>query len=75
MPPRIFLRRLQTSRCRLLSLRSVASKDLPAWESLSIVKLATAVEAEFGVTITPDDAVDFTSVQAIVDLLREKNVR
>ena len=48
--------------------------DLPAWDSLNIVKLAMAREAEFRVTITPDDAVNFISVQAIVDVLRDKNV-
>jgi len=53
---------------------TTSHEDLSAWDSLNIVKLAMAVEAEFCVTITPDDAVNFTSVQAIVDVLRDKNV-
>ena len=48
--------------------------DVSAWDSLNIVKLAMAVEAEFGVTISPDDAVNFTSVRAIVDVLQQKSV-
>ena len=42
---------------------------------MNIVKLAMAVEAEFRVPITPDDAVNFTSVQAIIDVLLAKNVK
>jgi acyl carrier protein len=46
--------------------------DVADWDSLNIVKLAMAVEAEFGVPITPDDAVEFTSVGAIIDTLTRK---
>jgi len=52
--------------------RATSHEDVPAWDSLNIVKLAMAVEAEFRVHITPDDAVSFTSVQAIIDILARK---
>lgn len=47
-------------------------QDVPDWDSLNIVKLAMAVEAEFGVPITPDDAVNFTSVHAIIETVEHK---
>ena len=53
---------------------TTSHEDVPAWDSLNIVKLAMAVEAEFMVTITPDDAVNFVSVTAILDVLQEKGV-
>ena len=45
------------------------------WDSLNIVQLVMAVEAEFGVDISPDDAVDFLSVELICTILREKGVK
>jgi acyl carrier protein len=47
-------------------------KDVPAWDSLNVVKLAMAVEAEFRVVITPDDAMNFTSVKEILKVLGQK---
>ncbi len=44
------------------------------WDSLNIVQLVMAVEAEFGVEIFPDDAVDFLSVELICTILRDKGV-
>jgi acyl carrier protein len=50
---------------------TTSHEDVPAWDSLNIVKLAMAVEAEFGVTITPDDAMNLTSVKAILDVVQK----
>lgn len=44
------------------------------WDSLNIVHLVMAVEAEFNVSISPDDAVDFLSVELICAILAEKGV-
>ena len=44
------------------------------WDSLNIVHLMMAVEAEFGVEITPDDAVDFLSVELVCAILGAKGV-
>ena len=54
---------------------ATSHEDVTDWDSLNIVKLALAVEAEFGVAITPDDAVNFTSVGAITELLQHKIAR
>jgi acyl carrier protein len=50
---------------------TTSHEDVPAWDSLNIVKLAMAVEAEFGVTITPDDAMNLTSVKAILEVVQK----
>jgi acyl carrier protein len=47
-------------------------QTVEAWDSLNIIKLVMAVEAEFQVPISPDEAVDFTSVSAIVRILEKK---
>jgi acyl carrier protein len=44
-------------------------ENVNAWDSLNIVKLVMAVESEFEVAVSPDDAVSFTSVAAIVQVL------
>lgn len=54
---------------------ATSHEDIPAWDSLNIVKLAMAIEAEFMTAVTPDDAVNLTSVKAIVDMLHDKGVR
>jgi acyl carrier protein len=51
---------------------NTSHKDVPAWDSLNIVKLAMAIEAEFRVVITPDDAMNFTSVGEILKVLESK---
>ena len=48
--------------------------DVPGWDSLGIVKLAMAIEAEFQTTVSPDDAANFTSIRAILDLLHQKKL-
>jgi acyl carrier protein len=50
---------------------TTSHEDVPAWDSLNIVKLAMAVEAEFGVIITPDDAMNLTSVKAILEVVQK----
>lgn len=54
---------------------ATSHEDVPAWDSLNIVKLAMAIEAEFMIAVTPDDAVNLTSVKAIVDMLHHNGVR
>jgi acyl carrier protein len=50
-------------------------QTVAAWDSLNIIKLVMAIESEFQVPISADDAVNFTSVSAIVRVLEEKKVR
>ncbi len=42
------------------------------WTSLNILHLVMALEAEFGISITPDEAADFLSVELIIAVLKEK---
>ena len=47
-------------------------RDVSEWDSLNIINMVMAVESEFGVTLEVDDAARFTSVGAIVAVLRER---
>jgi len=44
------------------------------WDSLNIINLLLALEEEFAVNISPDEAVKFLSVANIVTVLKEKEV-
>ena len=48
--------------------------DVETWDSVNVVHLIMALEAEFGVTITDDDTADLLSVELIVALLAEKGL-
>lgn len=43
--------------------------SVPGWDSLHHVHLISALEAEFGVSIDPEDWLELTSVPAIVACL------
>lgn len=42
------------------------------WDSLAIVNLMMAIEAEFEVSLSPEEAGDLLSVELIAQILREK---
>ncbi|MBI2361784.1 MAG: acyl carrier protein [Elusimicrobia bacterium] len=42
------------------------------WDSLMQLTLISAIEQEFGVSISNDDAVDLNSFEAALQILREK---
>jgi acyl carrier protein len=46
--------------------------SVPQWDSLNILNLLMAIESEFGLSISPEEAADFLSVELIVAILREK---
>jgi acyl carrier protein len=48
--------------------------DVENWDSLNILNLLMAVESEFGVSISPEEAAEFLSVESIVAVLRSKGV-
>lgn len=48
--------------------------DVENWDSLQIINLMMAIEAEFGVSLTPEEAGGLLSVELIVQLLREKGL-
>ena len=49
-------------------------ESVKEWDSLSFIKVLSAVEAEFGVRIEADDAMDLTSVVGIQALLSRKGL-
>lgn len=52
-----------------------ASQDsIESWDSLNMVNLVMAIEAEFEVSVSIDEAVDLLSVKLILALLREKGL-
>lgn len=48
--------------------------DVATWDSVNVVHLIMALEAEFAVTITDDETADLLSVELIVAILREKGL-
>jgi acyl carrier protein len=48
--------------------------NVEGWDSFNIVRLVMAAEVEFRVSISPDDALRFTSVEEIISFLESKGV-
>lgn len=44
------------------------------WDSLNILNVLMAVEGEFGISVSPEEAAEFTSVENIVGVVRRKGV-
>jgi len=49
-----------------------SSETVEDWDSLNILNVLMAVEGEFGVSITPEEAASFVSVARILDVLTSK---
>lgn len=49
-------------------------EEVESWDSMNIINLLVTLEQEFGVNISPDEAVKFLSVANIVTLLKEKGI-
>ena len=52
--------------------RETSPETLEEWDSMAHVQLIVALEKEFSLTISPDDAVDFESVGMICDWIDTK---
>ena len=48
--------------------------NIAAWESLSHINLVLALEAEFSVSLEPEDVMEMQSVGLIRTILNEKSV-
>ena len=48
---------------------------IPQWDSLAHIGLILAIEAEFHVRISPEQAIEMISVRAIREILNEHGVR
>jgi acyl carrier protein len=49
--------------------------DVPAWDSVMHLNLCLALEAEFGLTFSPEEMVEMTSVAAIRDHLAQRGLQ
>ena len=49
-----------------------SNDDVENWDSLSIVNLMMAIEEEFQVALSPEEAADLLSVELITQVLQEK---
>jgi len=47
-------------------------RDVKQWDSLNVINMVMALEAEFAIALEIEDAARFTSVVAILDVLRER---
>lgn len=50
------------------------AEDVPDWDSLRTIYLATAIESEFAVSLTPDEIAGLVSVPEVVQILAGKGV-
>jgi len=48
--------------------------SVPGWDSMAHVGLILALQKEFGVSITPADAIELTSVKNIIQYLANRTV-
>ena len=49
--------------------------DVETWDSVNVIHLIMALEAEFGVAFSDDDTADMLSVELIVAMLTEKGIK
>lgn len=54
--------------------RESSHETIEEWDSLNVLNVLMAVEGEFGVSISPEEAANFVSVQKILDVLATKGV-
>jgi acyl carrier protein len=54
--------------------RATSHETVEEWDSLSVLNILMAVEAEFGVAISPEEAANFVSVDKILATLESKGV-
>lgn len=54
--------------------RSTSHETIADWDSLNVLNILMAVEGEFGVAISPEEAASFVSVDKIIAVLASKGV-
>lgn len=47
-------------------------EDVPSWDSMTFVLVMMALEEDFGVSISPDDAADIASISGIIKLIERQ---
>ena len=53
---------------------ATSNDTLPDWDSLNVLNVLMAIEGEFDVTVDPEEAAEFVSVQRIVTVLKAKGI-
>jgi acyl carrier protein len=48
--------------------------DISSWDSVGLLNLALALEAEYGIQLDPDDMADMLSVNLVKTILKERGV-
>ena len=51
------------------------SDQFENWDSIATINLAVALEDEYGISLSAEDVESLSSVQAIVSVLKKKDVR
>ena len=51
---------------------SSSPRDFAQWDSAAHIEIVLSVEAEYGVTFTPEEMIEVLSVEALEDVLRKK---
>ena len=54
--------------------RATSHETVEDWDSLNVLNVLMAVEGEFGVTISPEEAAHFVSVEKILAVLESKGI-
>ena len=54
--------------------RETSNKTIEDWDSLNVLNVLMAVEGEFGVSISPEEAAEFVSVDKILTVLKSKGI-
>ena len=55
--------------------QTTSHEQVEGWDSLAVVHLSMALEEEFSVRFSPEEAISFLSVESIEAVLKEKTVR
>lgn len=53
---------------------SSSHETIEEWDSLNLLNILMSVEGEFGVSVSPEEAAEFVSVERILGVLRSKGV-
>ena len=50
------------------------TESIPGWDSMSHVHLILSLEADYGLTLSPEEAMEMMSVRQIREILAERGV-
>jgi len=54
--------------------KSISSSNCDKWDSMAQLNISVELEAEFGVSLEPEDIAAFSSYEDIVRVLKEKGI-